>query len=92
MKRAHELSPAEGQVQLHSGATLFWSTNAAGGRTYWSDEVGGGVTVWDTCLVSSHTLLEAIAVEDALHAAERRAEQREAQAKFGSWPAEDPPK
>lgn len=69
------LNPREGSVMLHSGATLYWSTNAAGGRTYWSDEIGGGVQVWDTCLVDASTLLEAICVETALLVAQRRAEQ-----------------
>lgn len=65
-----------GSILMHSGNTLFWETNAAGGRTYSSDEIGGGVEVWDTCLVGYDTLCEAMALEMALMASERRAAER----------------
>lgn len=67
---------AKGAVDMHNGASLFWEANKAGGRTYSSDEIGGGVEVWDTCLVSFHTLCEAMAIECAMMAAESRAERK----------------
>jgi hypothetical protein len=67
-----EPDPKQGSIEMHNGATLFWETNAAGGRSYWSDEVGGGVQVWDTALVSFASLCEAISMELALQATERR--------------------
>lgn len=71
-----EPDPKQGSVEMRNGATLFWETNAAGGRTYWSDEVGGGVQVWDTSLVCFGSLCEAISMEFALLAAEHRAQEK----------------
>lgn len=62
-------------VKLPNGLCLYWEDNGVGGRTYYSDEVGGGVFVWDTCLVSSSTLLAAIAQEDTLIKKEKQNEQ-----------------
>jgi hypothetical protein len=90
---AHSLAELQsaGGCELHSGATLFWETNKAGGRTYSSDEIGGGVEVWDTALVSETTLMEAMAIERALQLAELRAyrqRQSQASAEFGASPPE----
>lgn len=79
--RPDEPNPDEGNVEMHNGSSLFWSRNAAGGRTYWSDEIGGGVNVWDTCLVDFGTLCEAISMELALLGTERRAEERRERAR-----------
>lgn len=50
--------------EIPGGFHLFRKPNEAGGFTYYSDEIGGGVIVWDTCLVSSCTLIAAIAAEN----------------------------
>lgn len=68
------LNPKQDSVVMHSGARLYWHTNAAGARTYHSDEVPTDVFVWDTALVSPSTLQEAMALEHALQMAELRAE------------------
>jgi hypothetical protein len=70
-----ELSLREGSMEMPNGTTLFWETNAAGGRNYWTDEIGAGVSIWDTALVSHSSLCFAIAMEDALLRQERRLEQ-----------------
>jgi len=69
----------EGHIRLPNGCTLYWKTNAVGGRTYTSDEVGGGVHVWDTALVDSATLLAALTQEATLQALERVPRERAAQ-------------
>lgn len=77
MTRPDEPNPEAGSIDTHLGYRLYWQRNEAGGRTYHSDEVPTGVFIWDTCLAAYGTLCEAISMEFALQAAERRADDRE---------------
>lgn len=67
--------PAQGEISLPNGCTLYWRDTEQG-REYLSDEVGGGVQVWHTALVDDTTLLAAIVNEAALQRREFEIDRR----------------